>query len=363
MKRLAYLAAAAAALVLTPAATAGPAPAGAAPEGAAPAGAAPADAAALQREIRRISDRLHPVTGDVRIAAAGAVLHLGEDYYFLPADEARLVLTDAWGNPPDSTQDVLGMVFPAGRTFADDTWGAVITYQPTGYVRDDDAQSTDYNELLDQMRAGEAELNAERTRLGYPAQHIVGWAQAPTYDRRSHSLVWASNVNFQGQSENSLNYDVRLLGRRGVLSLNMVTGMSKLEETRTAAQRLAAAAEFVPGSRYADYREGTDAVAEYGVAGLIAAGVGVTVAKKAGILALILGFGKKGLVLIFGAIALAGAWFRRRFGGGEEEVAYDYQAEPDYGAADDMLAVRHEEAEAAPGGEAEGDGLAPQPTG
>ena len=347
MKTLVNLVAAAAALMLAPSAGAQSAPA-----------AAP-DAAAFEREVRRIADQLHPVTGDVRIPAAGAVLHLGEDYYFLPADEAQIVLTQAWGNPPESVRNVLGMVLPAGRTFADNTWGAVITYTASGYVRDDDAGSTDYSELLDQMRAGEDERNAERTRLGYPAQHLVGWAQAPSYDRRTHSLVWARNISVQGDPENSLNYDVRLLGRRGVLSLNLVTGMSQLETVRTAAQRLAAAAEFVPGARYSDYREGTDATAEYGITGLIAAGLGVSVAKKAGLLALILGFGKKGLLLLFGAVALASAWFRRRFGG-EEVAEPSYEPEPDYAAADTILASRNA-AETGPAEES--DRLAPQPTG
>jgi len=292
--------------------------------------------AEVEARIRSIAERLHPVSGDVRIPAANAVLHLGQDYYFLPANEARIVLAEAWGNPPDAGQDVLGMVFPAGRTFADDTWGAVVTYQATGYVSDSDAASTDYNELMTQMQSGESELNAELTRRGFPTQHVVGWAQAPAYDARTHSVVWARNIQFGGEPQNTLNYDIRLLGRRGVLSLNMVTGMAKLAETRDAARRFASAAEFAPGERYADFQPGTDRVAEYGVAGLVAAGVGATLAKKAGLLALILAFGKK--IFIFVAIAFAAAWrwIRRLFGHREDEeemAAYEAPA-GDYAAAE-----------------------------
>ena len=287
--------------------------------------------AAFEAQLRSIAERLHPQGGDIRIPSANAVLHLGEDYYFLPATEARLVLTDAWGNPAEATNNVLGMVFPAGKTFADDTWGAVITFENSGYVSDADAQSTDYDALLEQMRDGEAEANAERSRLGYPAQHLVGWAQAPTYDSRGHSLVWARNIQFAGQAENTLNYDIRLLGRRGVLSLNLVAGMNDLEETREAARQFAAAAEFVAGNRYADFQPGTDRTAEYGIAGLIAAGTGAAVAKKAGLVALILAFGKKFIVLLLAGVAIVGGALRRMFKGRSEETEASY--DPTYDEA------------------------------
>jgi hypothetical protein len=93
--------------------------------------------------------------------------------------------------------------------------------------------------------------------------------------------------------------------------------MAKLDETRTAAARFARAAEFDQGARYADYMLG-DAKAEYGVAGLVAAGVGVAAAKKLGLLAVILAFGKKFIVLIIAGLALLGGVFRRFFGGGAE---------------------------------------------
>lgn len=283
------------------------------------------EAKAEEARLRSIAERLHPVTGDIRIPGANAILHLGEDYYFLPADEARLVLTDAWANPPEASNGVLGMVFPAGRTFADDTWGAVITYEASGYVSDSDAESTDYDALLTEMKAGSERQNAERTRLGFPGSHIVGWAQAPSYNRQNHSVVWARNIRFDDSPENTLNYDIRLLGRRGVLSLNMVTVMSRLAETRQAAQRFSAAAEFAPGERYADFQPGTDRVAEYGIAGLIAAGVGATVAKKAGLLALILGFGKKIIIFVIAGIAMLWGAIRRFFGGRTEEEETSYE--------------------------------------
>jgi len=288
-----------------------------------------AEQAARIAKIEALQKDLHPATGDVRITGAEAVLHLGKDYYFLPAAEARRVLVDAWGNPPEVATNVLGLVFPAGKTFLDDTWGAVVTFDRSGWVSDEDAQSTDYNKLLGQMQEGEDELNERRTGEGYPAQHLVGWAQQPVYDPQNHSVVWAQNIQFTGQTENSLNYDVRLLGRRGVLSLNMLTGMSKLGETRAAAAKFASVADFTSGARYADYKPGTDTKADYGVAGLVAAGVGVVAAKKLGLIAIILAFGKKFLILIIAVFGGVGAWVKRRFtGGGDAAEEQSYGEEP-----------------------------------
>lgn len=294
-------------------------------ETAAPAVTIPADAnlpPEVRARLERVAAQLTPQTGDIRIPSANAVLHLGENYYFLPAEQARAILVDAWGNPPQAASDVLGIVFPAGKTFVDNTWGAVITFQDSGYVSDDDAEATDYNEILAQIHEAEPSVNAQRTAQGYPAQHLVGWAQPPVYDRATHSVVWAQNIQITGDTDNSLNYDIRLLGRRGVLSLNMVTVMSQLAETRAAAQSFAASAEFESGSRYADYQSG-DRVAEYGVGGLVAAGVGVAVAKKAGFLAVLLIFLKKFGIFIVAGIALAFGALRKLFRREEEPVYYE----------------------------------------
>jgi len=231
---------------------------------------------------------------------------------------------------------VLGIVFPTGRQFYEpDVWGAVISFQETGYVSDDDAETADYAELLRQLQATEPEVNQRRAAQGYPAQSLVGWAEQPVYNRGTHSVVWAQNIRLAGEAENTLNYDVRLLGRNGVLSLNMVTVMSQLAATRQAAQRFAAQAEFTPGNRYADHQSG-DRTAEYGVAGLVAAGVGVAVAQKAGFLAIALLFLKKIGILIVAGIALLWGWLRRVFSRRRDSLegdAYHQEEGPEPGAA------------------------------
>ena len=263
-------------------------------------------------KLKAIAASEHPRTGDIAVPGAEAVLHLGKAYYFLDAAEAKRVIVEAWGNPPGAAEGVLGLVIPAGRNFAD-SWGAVVTWEPTGWVSDKDAKSTDYDKMIKQIQDGEDEANRQRTHDGFSAAHLVGWAQAPTYDAAAHSAIWARDIQFGGEKADTLNYDVRLLGRRGVLSLNMVASMPDLPQIRTAASELARTAVFDTGARYADYKPGVDKSAGYGLAGLVAAGLGLAAVKKFGLLAVILAFGKKFIIVIAAAAAGVGAWFKRQW--------------------------------------------------
>lgn len=257
---------------------------------------------------------LHKQTGDVPIPAAHAVMHLGKNYYFIGADEAKRVLVDVWHNPPSAVRNVLGLILPADKTVVDNVWGAVVTYEDTGYVPDTDASSQDYDKVLDDLRAGETADNEERRKEGYPTLSVVGWAQPPQYDKASHSLIWARDLKSSDSPVDSLNYDVRSLGRHGVLSLNMIWDMPHLAEVRSAAVDLGKAAAFQKGSAYADYDKSVDKTAEYGLAGLVAAGVGAVAVKKLGLLAIMLGFGKKLIVLVAVGAAAAWRWIKRLFG-------------------------------------------------
>ena len=265
----------------------------------------------ISPEMVQFEKGLHKQTGDIVIPGARATLHLGDRYYFLPAAEAKDVLTKVWGNPPSSGEGVLGLVFEKGASIYDQVWSAVVTYEDTGYVSDKDAKTEDYDKVVESIRDSEPELNAERQKGGYPAIHLVGWAQQPSYDSASHSLIWARDVKFSDSPVDTLNYDVRLLGRKGVLSLNMISDMNHLADVRKAAADFGRAASFDTGARYADYDASVDKTAEFGLAGLVAAGAGVAVAKKLGLLAVLFGFGK----WILAALAVAGATMRRWIAG------------------------------------------------
>jgi uncharacterized membrane-anchored protein len=277
---------------------------------------------------------LHPTSGLVQVPGGHASLDLADRYYFLPAEDAKRLLTEAWGNPPESVSDVLGMVFPKGRSFYDGSWGAVLTYQNSGHIDDKDAADQDYEQVLADMKAGEEEQNKATREAGYPGSVTVGWAQAPTYDAASKALIWARNIKFDGAQENTLNYDVRKLARTGVVSMNMVDSMGHLPLVKTAAIDLGKTVRLDAGSRYADFDSSTDETAEFGLAGLVAAGAGVAVAKKLGILGIVLLFLKKGFVLVLAALAGGWAWFKRRMGRGDDAAA----EEMDYSVSSEAAA-------------------------
>lgn len=275
----------------------------------------PADQSRLT-ELRKLDGSLIRRTGKVAIPEAKVTVNLSDDYYFLGAEDAKKVLTTGWGNPEASVGKVLGMILPAGKSPFEGDWGAVVTFEKSGYVTDKDAGKIKPDELLSQLRAGEAEENRARQEAGFPATHLAGWAQPPSYDAVRNTLIWAKNIQFTGDSVNTLNYDLRMLGREGVLSVNIVAAMTDLPAVRLAGSRLQEIVKYQPGASYADYRKG-DTTAEYGVAGLLAAGLGLAAAKKVGLLALLIAFGKKGLVLILAGLAAISGWLKRLFGIGK----------------------------------------------
>ena len=298
-----------------------------------PAGAQSPGQGEMPPEIVKLLDSLKPVTGKVGLPEARASLDLGEEYVFYGKEDAAKILVDLWGNPPQAAEGVLGLVMPKGSTPASDAWGAVVTFEETGYISDEDAATTDYDDLLAQMQEGTNEANTARTEAGYPAITLVGWAERPAYDKATHSVVWAQNLRFSDSDTNGLNYDVRTLGRYGVLSLNFISSMDKLGEIRGAAGQFAQHASFDAGARYGDFDPATDKAADYGIGGLIAAGAGVAVAKKLGLFGTIGVFLVKFLKPILVGVALLGgglwqAFKGRLFGRKEEEAAYE--EEPGY---------------------------------
>jgi len=265
-------------------------------------------------------DQLSPQTGRIAIPQAQATLDLGEKYLFYGPEDAERILVEAWGNPPEEASGVLGLVMPSGTTPFSDAWGAVVTFEASGYVEDDDARDADYDAMMAQMQEAAITANEERRAAGFSAVNIVGWAQVPRYDSVAHSVVWARELAFEGEGVNSLNYDLRTLGRTGVLSINLVATMPELGKIRTVADDFAQLAAFDQGARYDDFNAATDESAGYGIAGLVAGGAGLAVAKKLGVLAILLKFIKP---ILFGLIVLLGAFggrIRRWFGRREEEV-------------------------------------------
>jgi uncharacterized membrane-anchored protein len=241
--------------------------------------------------------------GQIAVEQAQARFNLDGNYRYLGAADARKVLEQLWGNPPD--ESVLGMVVPKGRGVLDDTgWAVVVTYSDEGYVSDEDAAKIDYAELLQEMKDADKEDNAARKEAGYGTIELIGWAEPPHYDAASKKLYWAKELQGEGSEHRTVNYDIRVLGRRGYLSLNAVARMQELPEVKAGMQQLLPMVEFDAGSRYADYDKSTDKVAAYGLAALIGGGIAAKAGLFAKVGALLLGLKKLliPLVLLLGAL-------------------------------------------------------------
>lgn len=221
-------------------------------------------------------------TGTVTLKNGLAKINISENFRFLDHENAEKVLHDIWGNPADP--DVMGMIFPATVGPLDHgSWGVVVSYEEGGYVKDDDAEKTDYSDLLKQMQRQIKDANAERQQEGYPAVDLVGWAAPPHYDKATHKLYWAKDIKFGDDKEDTLNYNIRVLGRRGVLILNAVASMGDFSTINQKMPEVMAMVDFQPGNQYADFNPKIDKVAEYGLATLIAGGA-LGAAAKLGLL-------------------------------------------------------------------------------
>ena len=250
-------------------------------------------------------DSLDMKTGTVSVGDGMATLELGEEFYFLNATDAATVLIDLWGNP-DAT-GTLGMVFPMGYAPVGNGWGIEISFDPVGYVSDEDAQSINFDELLQQMREDIVEENKDRVANGYEEVQLLGWAEAPHYDQQSRQVYWAKELHFSSMDEgdNTLNYFIRALGRRGVLQLNFIADMGQLSEIQSAVPQVLSMVEFTQGNRYIDFDPSVDTVAAVGIGGLIAG----KIAAKTGLLAVALVFLKKFWFLIF----VPFLWLKNKF--------------------------------------------------
>ena len=89
--------------------------------------------------------------------------------------------------------------------------------------------------------------------MGFSAMNLVGWAEKPYYDKASHKLYWAQELHVEGGQHNSLNYNVRVLGRHGVLVLNAVSSMRQISDIKSEMRKVIAFSEFTAGNRYADF--------------------------------------------------------------------------------------------------------------
>ena len=170
-------------------------------------------------------------------------------------------------------------------------WFLIFEWDPIGWVDDSEKDDIDADVILSSIREGTEQANKERRKRGWPTMTIDGWQEKPHYDASTNNLTWAIEATSDGNKV--VNRLVKLLGRRGVMTVTLVSGPEEFGAATRESDVLLAGYAFEAGSDYAAFIPGTDAAL-----------------LKSGLLAR---FWK---LLVFGAAALFDA-VKRLWSGGE----------------------------------------------
>lgn len=203
---------------------------------------------------------------------------------------------------------------PGQTMFAPDdlTWFAIFQFDEIGYVKDD--EEIDADGILAGMREGQAQSNIELERRGWETLTIDGWAHAPRYDQVTRRLEWAMLATSQPSGSKVVNFNTRVLGRRGVMGVTLVTDPSTLDADVPRFKQALQGFDFLPDQRYAAFREG-DKVAAYGLGALILGGAAAAGAKSG----FFKTFGKFIALGVFALFAGLWGWIKSLFSRGKRE--------------------------------------------
>lgn len=252
-----------------------------------------------------VADDNPDATGPSKVTLSNnlGTLDIPKGYVWLGEAKAKGFM-EKNGSTGDTT---IGLIAP---TDEDAKFLVELEYEATGYVEDKDAGKIDSKAILESYQEGTEANNENRKEKGMPAIHVTGWEQEPKYDGKHHVVTWS----LQGNNDTTgkfVNYNTRVLTRKGVLSLNLLCSNDELAAARPKAEGLVTKVTFNPGERYEDYKQG-DKISAGGLVALIAGGA--LLAKKTGIIAFLFvmlkplllfvkALGAKFLVLIVAGLA------------------------------------------------------------
>lgn len=187
-------------------------------------------------------------------------------------------------------------------------WWVLFEFDESGFVKDEDKDSLDAPEMLKSMQEGQKMANKQRESLGMGPLFVDRWAREPNYNEATNNLEWAT-VLVDGKGNENVNYNTRLLGRRGVMQVTLICNEAQLPTILTKFQNMVGGFGYKEGQAYAEFKEG-DKIAKYGLAALVLGG-GAAVAAKTGLFAVV---GKFFKYIIAGFVAI-GVAIKRLFTG------------------------------------------------
>ena len=156
----------------------------------------------------------------------------------------------------------------------------------------------DSQAILQSIKEATEEANKMRIERGFLPLNVIGWYEEPHYDADSHNLVWTVLCEEADTQIQLVNYNIRLLGRHGVMPVILVSDPATLATTRVYLDDIIAHFSWKQGKNYAEWVSG-DKVAEIGLTALI---VGGAAAAAAGLLGKIWKFLVAGIAALVAAI-------------------------------------------------------------
>ncbi len=198
-----------------------------------------------------------------------AEIKVPEGYLFANGPDTKMLM-EAMGNPLSDTE--VGFLAPETLD-----WFMVFEFDEVGYIRDDEKDSLDGDAILESIKRGTEEGNKIRKENGFPGLHIVGWDVPPRYNEETHNLEWAIRAK-DDDGQLSLNYNTRILGRRGVMRVTLVLDPEIFSSVLPVYSERLSGFAYKSGNKYAEYVQG-DKIAAYGLTALVAGGAGAAAAK------------------------------------------------------------------------------------
>jgi len=236
------------------------------------------------------------MVGDLRQRAE---VKVPPGFRFLPYQDTAKLLVMA-GNRSSGRE--LGLI-----QHTEDKWWVVFEFDDVGYVKDDEKDKLNADKLLTTIKKGTEEGNKYRAEQGVPPMTILGWHVKPNYNDETKNLEWSILAESEGKK--FVNYNVRLLGRKGVTEITLVDDLVSVEASLMDFRQLIKDFSYKTGESYAEFKKG-DQIAKYGLGALVVGGA-AAVAYKVGLLGtLALFFKKAWKLVILGVIAVV-AFFKR----------------------------------------------------
>ena len=244
-------------------------------------------------------DRLSWIQGPTNVSLAGrATLKIPKGFRFLEAKGAQEFLKKT-GNRPSGQETGLLM-------HTQDEWWVILEFEEIGYVKDDEKKELDADKLIASYKQGSESMNEARQERGTPPIRIVGWHVAPNYNDITKNLEWS--VEAESGGEKFVNYNVRLLGRKGVTKVTLIEDRTHVDATLPLFREILRSHQYSGGESYAEYRQG-DRIAQYGLGALVLGGAAAAAAKF-GLFAPLILFIKKAWKVVAAAVVGAVMWIK-----------------------------------------------------